>query len=244
MKRLAFACLAVLLVALAPDGTARAADLPTLPLKAQPLAAAYPLQGCGVYYGFNTMGGGGSVQGTAAGQNPASITETQAAIGVQAGYACASADGNRFYAFEALFDYTNVNGTGPGFSLSGPAAFEQRIKIGAPLSVIQAILPGLNITNLPPFPGAPAGVANPRMYPYFMVGLHEDDVSLNFGASSNRVWQISPSVGLGMITQLNGGSVMDVWAEMIPQVQSICIGGGAMCADKGTKYMAGAAIHF
>lgn len=234
----------LLLAALTLAGPAVAADLPTIPNKALTLAAAYPLQGCGIYYGFNTMGGGGSVQGTVAGQNSASITETQAAIGVQAGYACASADGNRFYAFEALFDFTNVNGTGPGFSLSGPAAFEQRIKIGAPLSVLQAILPGLSITNLPPFPGAPAGVANPRMYTYFMVGLHEDDVSLNFGAMSNRVWQISPSVGLGMITQLNGGAVMDVWAEMIPQVQSVCIGGGVLCADKGTKYVAGAAIHF
>lgn len=225
--------------------SAFAADV--MPTKAppNPLFSGYPSTSSGFYFGINTIGGGGSVNATGSGVNPNSVVSNQIGVGLTLGYVYGN--GNVFYAAEAMFDVQNFNGGAPGFSFSGPASFEQRVKIGTPLSNFLSVFPGgLGLPAVPPFPPLPNGQVATNIHPYLMAGLHEDDVSINFGLASNRAWRIAPSVGVGAMGQLTKGVAIDVWAETVFPTNAICVGvpGGKGCADVGQQYKVGLGLYY
>ena len=136
--KLVLACLAwllapllAMLLLLAPP--ARAADMP-VKAPANNWLNGYPYGGSGVYFGIYTEGGGGAVNATVPGVGSASLTTNSADVGGSVGYAWANKSGNVFVAIEAMFGWTNFNGSQQGFGLSGPASFEQRFLIGTPLA--------------------------------------------------------------------------------------------------------------
>lgn len=233
-------CTAAALAAIALP--AAAADI--MPVKApvkNTLFSGYPYAGSGFYWGINTIGGGGSVQASGVGVNPNSVVSNQIAVGGTIGYVYGN--GNVFYAAEAMFDLNNFNGNAPGFAFGGPASFEQRIKIGTPLSNVIGLFPGLGLPSVPPFPPLPGGAVATNIHPYLMAGLHEDDVSIDFGLNRNKAWRVAPSIGTGAMGQLTNGLAVDVWAETIFPQDSICVG-VVGCGKIGQQYKAGMAVLY
>jgi len=227
---------------------AHAADVVSAPTvaKASPLASlatGYPYQTQGIYFGLYTQGGGGSVEGSAVGVNKNSLTTNEIGVGGTVGYAWGVPSRNVFIAVEAMFGWRNFNGSEPGLSLDGPASFEQRVKIGTPLSNFLSMLPGFNLPSAPPFPAMPNGQTVTNAQAYLMVGLHEDDNSLAFNLKANRQWTIAPSIGVGMLGQLPNGVAVDAWVETVFPDKSICVG-PFQCVNQGQKVLAGLAFYY
>ncbi len=223
----------------------QAADLPVkVAPKAQPLSFFNGYTGSGLYFGMYTQGGGGAVNGSVAGVGSASLTSTSASAGALAGYAWAGGNGNYFVAVEGMFGWQNFNGNTAGFSLSGPASFEQRLKVGAPLSTIMAVLPTFNIGTVAPLPPLPAGVVATNIHPYIMAGIHEDDISTNFGLANNKAWRVAPAIGIGTVTQLSNATAVDVWVETIFPEKGTCVGiGNAVgCGNVGQQVKGGLSV--
>jgi hypothetical protein len=231
-----------------------AADLPrALPLKAlQP----YDLSRCGPYFGVNTIGTAGGVNGTS-GQFVAPGTQVvQGGIGGTIGYGCPigppTAAGQSFWFVEGMADVTNLNGNASGLSLSGPASFTERFGAGTPINnLLSAIFPaGLSLNAaVPNLPVLPPGVTAGPSAPYIFVALHQTDVSAAFGLASNREWQLSYGAGLGLRSRLSNGVVADTFAEWqaAPSSNSsVCVGPvpGAACARFGSKAMVGFALLY
>lgn len=230
MKKLLFAA-----VAAAISLPALAADLP---VKANRLLA-YPT-GCGLFYGVNTMGSGGGAAG-------ASFTGSQVLagdVGLSAGYTCPL--GDTFWFVEGMFDVTRMSGGGPGLGgISASATFEQRAAIGAPLSTISALsslLPGLGGIALPSIPMLPAGVSAGAANPYAFVSLHEQDVSAQVMTGAGKSWLFSWGAGVGALTRLSNGMVLDTWVEY--QAASTGLRLGAVGGDVkiGDSVRAGVAL--
>lgn len=221
-----------------------AADIPAKPKQVNALFTGYPYASSGFYFGLNTVAGGGSVQASGVGVNPNSVAEIQGSIGGTVGYVWATP--NVFYAVEAMFNIQNLNGNAAGFSLTGPAAFEQRIKIGTPLANFLNLFPTLGLPTVPPFPVLPGGAVATNVHPYLMASLHEDDISVNFGLANNRAWSVSPGIGVGAMGQLANGIAVDVWAETQFKSQSVCAGlpGGNVCGNTGQKFLIGFGVYY
>jgi hypothetical protein len=222
--------------------TAMAADMPVkAPLAS--LANGYPYQGSGFYFGVYTEGGGGAVNGSVPGVGATSLSSTSADVGGSIGYAWGSKGSPVFAAVEAMFGWTNFNGTQQGLSLSGPASFEQRFKLGTPLAGILNLLPNLpNFGPIAPFPIVPTGVTTSPAQAYFMAAFHEQDISPNFpGLASGKEWRIAPAIGIGLMEQWSNNIAVDAWVETIFPDKSVCIGpvGSSACAGLGQQVKAG-----
>lgn len=228
-------------LALLCSTAAFAADAPVK--AANPLLTGYPYQSSGFYFGAYTEGGGGAVNGSVPGAGSASLSTTSADVGGSVGYAWGSKGSSVFLAAEAMFGWTNFNGTQQGLSLSGPASFEQRFKVGTPLAGILNLLPNLpNFGPVAPFPIAPTGVTTSPAQAYFMAGMHEQDISPNFpGLASGKEWRIAPSIGVGLMEQWSNNIAVDAWVETIFPDKSVCIGpvGSSACAGLGQQVKAG-----
>jgi hypothetical protein len=227
---------------------AAAADMP---IKAAPYNPfAYPTTS-GFYFGIGTMGGGGNanVSTNAAvglGLNSASLTTNQISANGIVGYAWNVPNSAMFAAVEGWFGYNNFNGSVPGLSFTGPVTFTQRVMFGAPLSTIASLFPSFNLT-VPPFPPLPAGQTVSNVKPYLFGSISEDDVSLNFGAMSNKDWRIAPGFGVGALGQLTNATEIDVFAMMKFPQKGFTIGPGAGIQVSGgidTQYLAGLAIKW
>ena len=237
--------LTTIIVALAScAGIAHAADMPTKAPNS--FLAGYPYGGSGVYFGIYTEGGGGSVNGSVPGVGSASLTTNSADVGGSVGYVWASSKYPAFIAVEGMFGWTNFNGNAQGFSLSGPASFEQRFLVGTPLANFLSFLPNLNLGTVAPFPVLPNGATVTNAHPYLMAALHEQDISINFGGlASNREWRVAPAIGLGMMGQLTNGVAIDAWVETIFPDKAICIGPVAnACAGLGQQVKAGLSFKY
>jgi opacity protein-like surface antigen len=234
--------LAISALAVLSGSAAVAADIPVKAPQGA-LFSGYPYVGQGFYFGLNSFAAAGSAEASAPGLNTNSLITNQGAIGVTIGYVWATQ--NVFYAVEGMFDFTNLNGSAPGLSFNGPAAFEQRIKIGTPLNNFLNLFPTLGLPSIPPFPALPDGQVATNIHPYLMGGLHEDAIGLNLGTASNKTWQISPSIGLGMMGQLTKGIAIDTWAEVIFANKSVCVGAfAAGCVKQDTKYQIGFGVYY
>jgi hypothetical protein len=241
MKKFAIA----LLLSCASFG-AFAADA-ALPLKAPLKPIAYPLTQ-GFYFGVGTMGGGGSVNASVPGVNSASLVSNQIGVAAILGYVWNVPNSQYFAAAEGWFGWQNFNGSAPGFALTGPATFTQRLMVGAPLSDIAALFPTLG-TSPPPFPPLPNGQVASNVKPYLFASLTEDDVTLDIaGVGSNKDWRLSPGVGIGMLGQLTSGTVVDVFTMAKFPQKGVCVGAGLPqgqpCGAEGTTYLAGLAAKW
>jgi hypothetical protein len=206
-------CLLVAFMLLLVPPLARAADM--LALKAPPPTSrflTYPV-GCGLFYGFNTMGAGGSANGSA-------IASTQVLagdVGVTLGYGCPiGTDGQTFWFVDSMFDFSKVNGSDSRVSLGGTATFEQRLAIGAPWSTISALtsmFPELSGIAVPSVPLLPAGAYAGSTNPYAFFALHEQDISAQTLTARGKTWLVSWGVGIGALTRLKNGMVLDTWVE-------------------------------
>lgn len=232
MKSILGITLAVLL-----GSSAFGADLPT---KAQPGYATYPV-GCGMYYGANTMGQTAAVENAAAGTQI-----VQGAIGLTLGYTCPMGGSGGYWFADGMFDFANLNGSANGFALSGPAMFEQRFGIGAPVPLLISLIPGLaSLQNaVPSLIPLPSGVSISTSFPYIFGSLHEDDVGISNGFTSNKQYLISAGVGVGNKIRLSNGVVFDPFAEYILPSSQMCVGITGSCITRGAAVRVGAALEF
>lgn len=229
-----FAALAI--AAFAPS-TASAADMPVA--QRPSLLAGYAQTSCGLYYGLNAIGAAGKVEG-----GPPGASVLQGAIGGTIGYGCpfGSAPGNFWFA-EGNFDVENLNGAGPGLSMSGPVHLEQRVGFGGPISSMLNLFPGfgpnLAVPSLPVFA---SGVTAGPSYPFLFVAMHEKDVGAQVMLDRNREWLISPGVGIGLQTRLSNGVVAETAAQWVMNSNGMSVGpqrlkfGNAMEVSFTLKY--------
>jgi hypothetical protein len=225
---------------------AYAADVPLRPkaLAATPVVG-YPV-GSGFYWGLTTFADAGPVKGTIEGVGPASLTTNQIALAGTIGWTW-NAGGPAFYAIEGSFGITNFNGGNTvGLSLSGPAAFEQRFKAGVPLAQLLSYFPTLNLPTVPPFPPLPNGQVATSVLTYLWGGVHEDDISANFGLATNREWSIAPALGVGMIGQLANGFAADAWVGTVFPAKGIAFGpvGATAMVGLSQRYEVGFSILY
>lgn len=220
--------------------SAFAADLPVV--KAAPVNLYQYPTGSGLYYGVNTMGTSTAIENAAIGTQV-----VQGAIGLTVGYTWAIGSGFTF--IDGHFDFANLNGSANGFSLSGPAQFEQRWGFGAPVNLLISLIPGLaSLQNaVPGLIPLPSGITVNTSNPYIFAGLHEDDTGVSNGLASFKQFVISESIGIGNKTRLSNGVVFDPWAEYVFGSNSIgascpTIVGG--CPHRGSGVRVGAALEF
>ena len=231
IKRYCLAAVAALL-----STAAFAADLPT---KAAPLGyATYPTS-CGLYYGLNTMGETSAVNNAAVGTQ-----FVQGAIGLTLGYTCPMGGSGGYWFADGMFDFANLNGSANGFSLTGPAMFEQRFGFGAPVTLLMSLVPGLSSLQnaLPSLIPLPAGVA--VVTSYLFGSVHEDDVGVANGFTSNKQYLVSAGFGIGNKNRLSNGVVFDPFVEYILPSSQMCIGITGGCVQRGAAVRVGAALEF
>lgn len=189
---------------------ASAADLSSL--KA-PAKLSYAQGGCGPFYGINTMGVAGLVNG-----GPPGATILQGDIGITVGYGCPrGTDPGSFWFAEGDFDFANLNGNANGLGLTGPAHFQQKIAIGGPASALLSVFPNNPFSGLqaavPALPTCPVNVTCGSQYPFMFFAVHEQDISGQLGLSKNREWLFSPGIGVGLESRWSNGVVVDVTAQ-------------------------------
>lgn len=219
---------------------ALAAD--NLPTKAAPATYAYPTTKCGLYFGVNTVGATAAVENAAVGTQ-----SVQGAIGGIVGYACPAGGSGGYWFADALGDFANLNGSGNGLSLSGPAKFEERFGFGAPVDMIVSLVPGLSSLQnaVPSLIPLPTGVAVVTSNPYLFASFHQDDIGVFDGLGSNKQYLLSAGIGLGNKTRLTNGVVFDPFVEYILPSSQMCVGAaGNGCYKKGPGVQVGAAIEF
>jgi hypothetical protein len=224
---------------------AMAADLPAK--AASPNPFQYP-QASGFYYGIGTAGAAGSasVSSTTPGVNPSSVVTDQIGIYGIIGYAWNVSNTSMFTAAEGWFGWTNFNGTAPGFSFSGPAAFKQRFLVGAPTDQILALFPNIFGTLTPPPFTPPAGQTISSTRGYIAGALNEDNISANFvGVGSKQVYAFAPEFDVGVLAQLSGGTAIDAYGFVKFGDRAVCVnapGGG--CGALTTTYGAAMALKW
>lgn len=198
---------------------------------------AYPTNGCGAYYGVNALGSASPIANATPG-----ATAIGGDIGGTLGYTCQTS-ASTFWFAEAMADFQNLNGSGPGFSLTGPAHFEERFAFGGPINQLLNVLPNINLPAVPSLPGLPSGITAGPTNGYVYAAINEDDVSATFGGATGRDWIISPEVGVGMLSRLSNNVVADVWAGARLQSQEVCVGGFA-CPKLSTGLVTGLAFKY
>lgn len=222
-------------------GPTRAADLQAIPypVKAKP-RVLLTYAGSGMYYGLHTFadnekidlsgvapaGGGGGVLSGLGG-----TFAVGAAVGGTAGWMWG--DRTSWKAIEFMGSWRNIGtaallqdpntGAVTQGASSSTWGFTQRFKFGGPLASVMNLLPNLS-TVFPVLPSAvfPGSVAS-TTHPYLFGALHEDNLKGSFGNASGSSWKIKGGFGVGAMTQLTSGVVMDVWAEYIPHKTTLDI---------------------
>lgn len=208
----------------------------------------YPYGSSGFFFGLFTEGGSAGVTGNVPGVGSASLTSTSAGLGGTIGYAWGSAVTPVALSVEADFGWTNFNGSNAGFSLSGPASFEQRFVVFAPIANLLSLLPNFpSLGTVPPFQALPAGVTASNLQMGLMAGLDEVDISPNFaGLAANKEWRVAPMIGIVAMEQLSNGSALRAWVKTVfPADKSVCFGPipGA-CANLGQQVKAGVGVYW
>ncbi len=218
-----------------------AADLGTL--KAPP-RLSYAQGGCGVFFGINTMGVAGLVDG-----GPPGATILQGDIGVTLGYGCpiGNTPGSFWFA-EGDFDFANLNGNANGLGLTGPAHFQQKFAVGGPAGALLSLFPNSPFAGLngavPALPLCPTGVVCGTQYPFMFVSLHEQDIGgqLAVAVERNREWLVAPGIGLGLESRWSNGLVVDTTAQWRLDSTDLAIGpqkvklGNAVIVGLTAKY--------
>lgn len=221
----------------------------TLPVKATPLLSnAYPYQSSGLFFGFYTEGGGGSVNATVPGINSSSLTTTDAGLGATLGYAWGSKTSQIAYSIEADFGVTNFNGSGAGLALSGPLSFEQRFVVWVPTSILTSLLPSWSslFGTIPPFQPVQPGLTVSNLQSGFAGFLKERDFSDAFaGVQTGKVWLVEPGIKLLAMEQVSNGVALRAWAGIALQSDGRLFGPVPTVTTKlGPEYLVGFGAYF
>lgn len=231
-----------------------------LPVKSQLQPRLVPECGAGGYFGLNTSGVAGAVSNSPV----AGASIVQGELGFTLGYTgtigtCVPGTATPFWFVEGRFDWTNINGAAQGLSLSGPIHLQQRIGYGNPaITQMLSVIPGFGGLSTPSLPALPAGVTQLWAMPYLYAAVNEQDVSSQFTfvnpagniqtLSSNRIWEVSPEIGIGMWTRLSNSVVVDVHAGYQIQTTGACFGSGFggfnPCPGFGNMWTAGVSFNF
>lgn len=240
--------LLALMAGLGMISAAMAADMTAKAPAAFAIPNAYPYQSSGFFFGGYTEGGAGSVAATAPGVNPASLTTTDAGLGVTIGYAWGSKLSNFAYTAEADFGFTNFNGNNANFALQGPLSFEQRLVVWTPFSNLAQLFPNLPsiFGTVPPFQALPPGVTASNLQSGLAFGVREKDVSLAFaGLGANKEWLVEPVVKLMAMEQLSNGTAVRAWAGVTIPTQGHIIGPiPGSTATRGPEALVGFGAYF
>ncbi len=212
--------------------SAMAADLPT---KA-PIYSGYPQTKCGFYYGLGTGGSAGAVNGAVVGTQI-----VQGELDALVGYTCPFLTSS-FWFVEGSVGFDNINGSANGLALSGPLVLMQRAGAGSPINTL--FNPFGTSLSLPSLPALPNGVTAGPVNGYFFAGVVEQDVGAQVLNGHTHQWLISPMIGLGALTRLNDGVVIDTWAGWQMNSQSFCPGGGTSCAKLGNAARVGVSFKY
>jgi len=216
--------------------SALAADLPVKAPRG--FLDSYPSGGCGAYYGIVTEGSASPVA-----NSPVGATALGGSIGGTFGYTCDR--GSTFWFAEVIVAFQNLNGGTNGFSLSGPVHIEQRIAFGGPINQFLSILPNLNFPAVPSIPALPNGVTAGPQRGYVYASLNQDDISVSYlGLSTGKAWLVSPGVGIGLLSRLSNGVVVDTWGGLKLQSNSICFSGGVQCPKFSNGAQVGVSLKY
>lgn len=236
MAAILFSVLFVLLLLLSPH--AKAGDLAGPGAINKAIAAGYPTK-CGFYYGVGTGGNAGAVKGAVVGTQI-----VQGDIDGIIGYTCPFAQ-NAFWFAEGSAGIANLNGDTNGLSLSGPAVFIERFGAGSPInSMLGTLIPGLNSVSLPSLPLLPPGTTSSPGNAYAFAGMVEQDIGAQVITGGGHQWVVAPLLGLGILTRISNGAVVDTWAGWQMNSNSFCPGGGKICANLGNMARVGVSLKY
>jgi hypothetical protein len=225
---------AVLAASLMLATSAIAADMS---VKAK-VASGYPLTRCGFYYGLGTGGSAGAVDGAVVGTQI-----VQGELDALVGYTCPFLQ-NGFWFVEGSVGFNNINGSVNGLALSGPLVLMQRVGAGSPINSLFNLGGALGL-SMPSLPALPSGVTAGPANGYFFAGIVEQDISAQIlGSNHSKQWVVAPMVGVGLLTRLNDGVVVDTWAGWQMNSQSFCPGGGTACAKLGNTGRVGVSFKY
>ncbi len=230
--------LLVIVGALLCASAAFAADLAPLSTKAR-VASGYPSTRCGIYYGLGTGGSSVAVNGGIVGEQIA-----QGELDAILGYTCPIGAAG-FWFVEGSVGFNNVNGTVNGLALGGPLVLMQRIGGGSPINGL--FNPFGNSISLPSLPALPNGVTAGPANGYFFAGVVEQDISGHFVGlpTGSKTWVIAPLIGIGMLTRLSDGVVVDTWAGWQMASNSVCLGAGkSLCGKEGNGARVGVSFKY
>lgn len=210
-----------------------AADMAT---KAPLFGNGYPTK-CGLYYGLGTGGSAGAVNGAVVGTQI-----VQGDLNAILGYTCPFG-GTGFWFVEGSAGFSNINGSVNGLALSGPLVLMQRVGAGSPINTL--FNPFGTSLALPSLPALPNGVTAGPANGYFFAGIVEQDITAQVSPNNSaKQWVIAPMIGVGLLTRLNDGVVVDTWAGWQMNSQSFCPGGGNSCGKLGNTGRVGVAFKF
>lgn len=222
-------------LAVASLSVASAADMP---VKASVLGQGYPSTRCGFYYGLGTGGSAGAVDGAVVGTQI-----VQGELDALVGYTCPFLQ-NSFWFVEGSVGFNNINGSVNGLALSGPLVVMQRVGAGSPINSLFNLGGALGL-SMPSLPALPNGVTAGPANGYFFAGLVEQDVSAQLAIGHSKQWLIAPMVGVGLLSRLSDGVVVDTWAGWQMNSQSFCPGGtGSGCAKLGNTGRVGVSFKY
>ncbi len=212
-------------------------NLPAVKAINTALNSGYPTK-CGFYYGLGTGGSAGAVNGSVVGTQI-----VQGELDGLVGYTCPFG-GAGFWFVEGSVGMNNVNGNVNGLALSGPMVFQQRFGVGSPANAL--FNPFGSSLSMPSLPVLPSGVVASNANPYLFAGLVEQDIAAQLGLDTHsHQWLIAPEVGVGMLTRLSNGVVVDTWAGWQMNSQSFCPNAGTNgCAKLGNTGRVGVSFKY
>jgi hypothetical protein len=192
---------------------------------------SYPT-GSGLFYGLQASGLGGTASSTAGGAGQV----IGGKIGVNVGYTgpLTLFNYSTFYFADLSLSGQAINGASNVLSFTSALSLEERVAVGVPNSVWQAVLnsvPGLGsvqFASLPVFSGATFGPAQP----YIFGALYQDDVTGTFTTSTGlaavgKDWLVSYGLGVGFISRASTGAVLDQYIQWKHGAAGMLIGQGA-----------------
>lgn len=200
-----------------------------------PSVFLYPYNGSGFYWGVNFTSDG-AIDNSGHGSFASSGGAYGGTLGYQVG------NGTYWAALELMGDWSNAKG-GDAFSSSVTTwSFEQRVKVGSNLLGVLSTLPAAPWAQapLPALPQTQGAAA--LMHPYVFGGAYEHKTDAQLLGMSGSAWKIAPTVGVGVLTQVLSGSVVDVWGEYVAPTTAVPTAFGPV--SQGQQYRVGVSLLF
>lgn len=240
LKRIMLASVAGLLAM-----PAFAADLPLKAARA-PALSGYPYDGSGIYWGLGTFGEAEKLN-TNTGAVRGDTFAAGAAVSVVLGYQWTIGP-QKWMALEGSLNYANTGSDqicpiGASCTISSRLSGSQKLKLGGPVASMLSFLPDLS-TVFPVLPPVPVGQTNPLSHPYVMLVLHEGDDRVNLAGVAGSKVQVRGGLGVGMMTQLSQGMVLDTWAEYTIKSGNTTVVGNGMAAGSGNVARMGVSVLY